>query len=56
MDWLFWTIWAACVVIFILWVQRPIVEFIQLWKEHRDSQKFPPDDETTPEEPSRPTS
>lgn len=33
MDFIFWIPWAISVVIFILWVKRPISEFRQLLKD-----------------------
>jgi len=39
MDFVFWLPWAAGVIIFILWIKKPISEFRQLFKEKQIEQK-----------------
>ncbi len=41
MDFVFWVPWFMSLVIFVLWIKKPITEFKKLWDEqharHNDS-------------------
>ena len=39
MDLVFWIPWAIGVVIFILWVKKPISEFRQMFKDRNAQEK-----------------
>jgi len=38
MDWIFWLPWALGVIIFLLWIKQPIVEFKRMIKNRHAQQ------------------
>lgn len=43
MDLVFWIPWTIGLVVFILWVKNPIIEFKTMWDQQHAKNDEPPD-------------